>query len=428
LFPRADGTGLGEEHHFACPAGYYCPTGTGDHLVGIMARDAVNRGLTHIAANPYLNERNVVYTNNDDVRVMSDHDAACLSAIDLDLKMRYSTDWLEEGAGVANPYLLFLVRARPHRKPYTNETSITKPGRMNVFQSWKAGKYYRPETANTATRRDSICGRDHKWRLIDQAIFRKECDCTNFFRVVIALYRFWLCTYSHGLDDLGLGSVKYDNCQGAECTGGRDYWFPRTFPTNQTCSFYNTTADFALAMGDDAASNLQGTVNCLVGAIPFDAAKPLDSIGQMNSFLNNDFLNLNLSQYDKVQFQVNWNEPKTYRKYDDLKFEIEKEYEKEYDDLSNTMNGFTVKHPRTAMDPYVYDLKMAISLIEEFGRGLEQLVWLDPGVDINEEAILVPGRSDMCECERLNKCPNGTISAIGSGSWWDCTATMTEGK
>jgi hypothetical protein len=57
-----------------------------------------------------------------------------------------------------------------------------------------------------------VCARDHKWRLIDQTIYRKECDCVNFFRVVIAVYRLWLCTFpslpGFSLDNLGFGSVQ----------------------------------------------------------------------------------------------------------------------------------------------------------------------------------------------------------------------------
>ena len=362
------------------------------------------------------------------MRVLSDHDSACLSGIDLDLNLRYATNWLEEGEGIENPYLLFLVKARPHRKPYTNESAVTKPGRLNVFQKWTSGKYYRPETINAAVRRNSVCGRDHKWRLVDEAIFRKECDCVNFFRVVIALYRFWLCTYRHGLDDLGLGSVDNENCQGTQCAGGRDYWFPRVFPKKHQCTFYKDSAALAKDQGPEAAAAMRGKVNCLVGAITFDPTKPLDSIGPTNSLLNKDFLRLNGTFGHRAQFQVNWNGPKEYMFYDVLKAEIETEYAKEYRDLSRTLGGQTPVQLRTEMDPFVYDLKMAISLIEEFGRGLEQLVWLDKGLDYNNNPALVPGRSDMCECERLNKCPNGTVSVIGSHSWSDCTATMSQGK
>lgn len=43
---------------------------------------------------------------------------------------------------------------------------------------------------------------------------------------------------------------------------------------------------------------------------------------------------------------------------------------------------------------------------------LEELVWIDSDG--------LPGRLDMCECERLLKCPNGTISAWGSEDIYRC--------
>lgn len=43
---------------------------------------------------------------------------------------------------------------------------------------------------------------------------------------------------------------------------------------------------------------------------------------------------------------------------------------------------------------------------------LEDLVWID---DQGQ-----PGRLDMCECERLLQCPNGTVSAIGSKDIYSC--------
>jgi hypothetical protein len=44
--------------------------------------------------------------------------------------------------------------------------------------------------------------------------------------------------------------------------------------------------------------------------------------------------------------------------------------------------------------------------VEEFGLGLEQLVYIDSTGTL--------GRLDMCECERLLKCPNGTASVPGA--------------
>jgi hypothetical protein len=86
--------------------------GTADHRTGYIAGDAVNRGLNYEEANPYMNMNNVVYTINDDVRLLSTHDKKCLLGADPVLTLRYSTDWLAEGEDILNPYLLYL-RSEP---------------------------------------------------------------------------------------------------------------------------------------------------------------------------------------------------------------------------------------------------------------------------------------------------------------------------
>ncbi|CAM9872740.1 unnamed protein product, partial [Ectocarpus sp. 12 AP-2014] len=90
-----------------------------------------------------------------------------------------------------------------------------------------------------------------------------------------------------------------------------------------------------------------------------------------------------------------WTESRDFLTYESLKRAVESEYESEYEQR--------VAGSRDAMDPYVYDLYQAVRYVEEFGERLEDLVWID------EEGL--PGRLDMCECERLLHCPNGTISA-----------------
>ncbi|CAN0410391.1 unnamed protein product, partial [Laminaria digitata] len=80
------------------------------------------------------------------------------------------------------------------------------------------------------------------------------------------------------------------------------------------------------------------------------------------------------------------------------------EYESEFEER--------VAGDRDAMDPYVYDLYQAVRYVEEFGERLEDLVWID------EEGS--PGRLDMCECERLLHCPNGTVSTSGSEDIYSC--------
>lgn len=186
---------LGQAYRNVCPANYYCPTGTGDYLTGLVAGDAVNRRLNATMANPYLDESYIRYFANDDVRVISAHDKRCFSGIDTDLSLRYEVDWIPAEHDVVNPSLLYLYYPKPDHTPYQNDSFVT---------GQDDGMYYRPVTTQVSILEDLNCGRDHKWRLVDQTIYRNECNCTNFFHVVIAVYRLWKCTGNGKLDNLGI--------------------------------------------------------------------------------------------------------------------------------------------------------------------------------------------------------------------------------
>jgi hypothetical protein len=104
--------------------------------------------------------------------------------------------------------------------------------------------------------------------------------------------------------------------------------------------------------------------------------------------------------------------------YSALNESVFTEYYAEYDELFN--------NERDAMDPYIFDLKNAINLIDEFGERLETLIWIKESVNLHDQIIHSPGRSDMCACERLFKCPNGTNSVTGASSWIDCQSSGNE--
>lgn len=82
---------------------------------------------------------------------------------------------------------------------------------------------------------------------------------------------------------------------------------------------------------------------------------------------------------------------------------------------------------RVNIDPFVYDLYNAVSLVEQYGEYLEELIWISESVDeYNGNTIEIPGRFDMCECQNLVKCPNGTVSSTGSNSLTDCTPELVQ--
>ena len=114
-----DGTELGQAYNALCPAAapnyYFCPTGTGNVLLGTAANDAVSRGLSKEQIDPYREEIHVRLTENDDIRVISTHDSYCFSGSDVDLSIRYlseripiSEDGTDPELKLQNPFLQFL--------------------------------------------------------------------------------------------------------------------------------------------------------------------------------------------------------------------------------------------------------------------------------------------------------------------------------
>lgn len=121
---------------------------------------------------------------------MSAHDVRCLAAIDTGHIERYDTRWLGQDTDPPNSLTVDYLRvAREGRPPYTNNTALALSS--DVRSRAGAGglddtvahnsyeKYVRPSVINEAVAMDLSCARDHKWRLVSDAIHREECDCVN---------------------------------------------------------------------------------------------------------------------------------------------------------------------------------------------------------------------------------------------------------
>lgn len=367
-----DGTGRGQQLRFECPPNHFCPTGTAMPYLGYTARDSINRGLTAEQANPFLNVVNLKQLGTNDVRLISDHDLRCFNGVDRDMRLRYRRAFQPVGELSNNVNINYLNVMRSGEAPYIDTGNVT--GRPD-------GEYYRPRVVNDAVQENLLCGRDHKWRLVSDAIYRDECDCLTQHMVTVAVYRLWKCSASEPLDDLGVASVN------SPYRGSRDFWFKRLPRGRKQCRF------------DDHATVL----NLTHGFVPVNLAKPLVSIGNQGC--------LNLTSGLRVQYS--WTEARNFTTYASLKRAVEPEYARQ---AQARMAG-----TREAMDPYTYDLRYAVRMVEEYGERLEELVWVER--DPATGAHLNPGRLDMCECERLLKCPNGTVSTEQSTSVYDCEKT-----
>lgn len=134
---------------------------------------------------------------------------------------------------------------------------------------------------------------------------------------------------------------------------------------------------------------------------------------------------LNVSQ--GVPFQVTWTSQNLFQSYDLLKQQVQTEYALEAAKITNLALAQTITNTldpsvKVNIDPFIFDLYNAISLVEQYGEVLEDLIWVTHGVDpYTGQTVEIPGRYDMCECQNMFRCPNGTVSLNGAKSIQDCT-------
>jgi hypothetical protein len=488
------GTGHGQRNTRPCPEGYFCPAGTAMPDLGLVASDAIVRNLTAEEADPYYDMTHLVHISNDDIRVLSAHDARCIYGGDIELGFRYRTRW-ENGAQASNnPTIAFLNVFREDSlngdHPFRPVTELADDGHTRVPVACNASLNYtaenvyaelglslddideesfkqrckaRPSVIQRATEHNLKCGRDNKWRLVQDAVDRRECDCLTQTIVTLAVYRLWKCkatgtdlsseywyNSSGALDDLGLGTVDpmshdYSNVvvKDGEAPiaddvnlGGRDYWFYRGHlpPKNAsivgteddpTCSYPDAIQHWYLVYNTTDEYETQYLFNSTHGEL--DSSTYLAAWSRQASngapIVNSaDTLEL----YDGVEFRVTWDPNKDatqdFETYAQLKSFVELEITQQ-----------RLRPTETHLDPYIYDLWRAIRLVEEYGTALPDFVdieWkkhIDP--DTGEHKMKpYPKRMDACDCERLLKCPNGTRidPASGATQILDCVTTREE--
>lgn len=359
-----------------CLEDFFCPTGSADELLGALADDSMNRGLSLEEVDPELRVRNVRLLSNDDMRVVADHEDRCLNGVDGDLMIRYATRYRDAGAGAGR----FVVE-----QPKAGD----QPAEI------AAVPFDRPAIVNEARARNKLCGRDHKWRHVRNAIARDDCDCRRQLDVVIAVYRLWKCRSSTNgtIENLGLAAVedRDPSMKMNVLRGGRDYWFPeRKNRTLHQCVFPTNTKS--------------GDRNLTHGAVYLNHSHP-------TKWPANDLREAGLT------YRLEFREPeKTWATYEGLKGEAADLYYAQKQEVRDTYatkaTGASIAGLRTNVDHMVFDVHRAVRLIEEYGEYLEQGF-----IALEDEA---PVRYDMCDCQNLLKCPNGTSSPLGSSELSAC--------
>ncbi|KAI9997870.1 hypothetical protein PInf_002127 [Phytophthora infestans] len=145
------GTAESQKQRYKCPAGYFCPTGTANPFFGEIANDALRRRLSSEHSNPFLYVNYTKYIGEGDIRVVSAHDMRCFDGVD---------------GGLVEIF-------RFRQDPDDTDKKIV---------------------VNRAEEQNRLCARDHKWRTVELALRRNDCDCIAQTKVVRRVFQLWKCT------------------------------------------------------------------------------------------------------------------------------------------------------------------------------------------------------------------------------------------
>lgn len=303
----SEGTAESQKELNLCPAGYFCPTGTVNPYVGTMANDGLRRRLTANQVNPFAHMNYTKYIGDGDIRVISAHDMRCFNGIDSDL--------------------------------------------LRIFHGYERADGSHA-VINRALENALTCARDHKWRHVNLAWRRNECDCVSQAALVQQVYQLWRCTVAPSKPK----PTVYDR---------KMYGWETAHNPSKLCVF--------------PSSSGSSSVNLEVA---------LNSTGML--------------------FQTSWVDEVYFFSYAELKAVVEADYKAQLSAIPSSS---------LQVDPYLYDLHYAISTIDVYG---EDTIAMIAQAD---SAVL---RLDTCSCPNMLKCPNGTISAVGSNDIYSCVKTGSE--
>ena len=430
-----ESTGPSAAYRSLCPAGFFCPTGTTNPYLGLMANDAMNRGLSAIAANPFINiiipQKVFNYTR---VPVdVSAHDQNCFLGIDAGLSLQ-------------------MTHSPVPLRPWESSPRIATTGLNNTYFAMQ-------------------CGRDHKWRRVSEAVSRNECNCGTQLALVLEVWMLYMCTehISHtctfsnwqGLTDGSSAAVNYNWTLGLaldnrnvnddptdinnenstmggllrtsmQSNDGSLDWVLDWGLQLPNVSYYPTLPTFYFAtcellwrpnendlpgggsnrtwFGHAAFIDLHGVTylnaDCTTRGAFFAGAPPTIPPARV--------------PLDTVNCPV-------FCSFQELKEWLEPQYA-----LASvvTIKGKVAGDQNARVGPLIYDLKYAIDLVDTFvGYDQTSLPDDDPwhfGATLPSLFSFTesghPLRLDVCQCESLLRCPNGTTSPPGSTSQWDCVA------
>mmetsp|Transcript_12959 Transcript_12959/g.27791 ORF Transcript_12959/g.27791 Transcript_12959/m.27791 type:complete len:2710 (-) Transcript_12959:932-9061(-) len=403
-----EGTGSGQANSKPCPPAYFCPTGTGNPYTGSFAADAVRRYLDTDTSNPFLDYLYVAMWDpiRFEPRNISAHDDRCFKGINQTLMNTIVTRYTDDGV-------------------YDGEVSL-------------------------ATENNLVCARDHKWRLVSDAVSRERCDCNTQKERFQKVFALWQCTkynIQSACDKLldGEFKVKFSyNLLERQFIYSRKLCF-QTLDDSVSCVYdENPSVEDPNAGGGvdtvdtNSTRRLEGDVmegcyergdmDCLCGPnVLYQWSKEREDLCKLFKFRSDPGRAKRTTEfrsYDDLKSFI-YNEEGNTKEEDEIK-NIGPRLAKVHGSMLSNYNPYDgvffkqldiklfceLTEECTYIDTLVYDLWAAIKFIDEFGNRTAEL--------------LESERLDTCLCQDMTRCPDGTITAIGATNIYDCSKTGNE--
>eukprot|EP00924_Labyrinthula_sp_SR-Ha-C_P015590 maker-scaffold_4-snap-gene-4.39-mRNA-1 protein AED:0.06 eAED:0.07 QI:0/0/0/1/0.5/0.33/3/0/2498 len=364
-----EGTGSFSVSSNPCPRGYFCPTGVGDPVLGTNAFDSLLRELNSTEANPFLEP---LYISNWDVvnfvpRPISRHDHMCFLGISEELY----------------------------------NTFVDRFGQQGEF----LGSF------NEALIYDSVCSRDHRWRLVQMTIDRNSCNCMVYFdrlRKVMSLFSDEVGSSSHffgyTVDEANL-IFNSGYCSSAilpvlSC-------IEEELRVAPACGLVvNSTFNLSIAL---ARSFLAKEIfenellwirfsSCVCENMNTYEDQHRCAAYRSYSKIPISKRSLNVSSKNQLLF---WLEGEGSISDTSVSFQLQDQRKRTCEDLFSCGQ----------IDPLLYDLHASVRTIQLLG-----IVRVHDLLDTSQNEP----RLDLCSCQNMFQCPDGTSSDARSTSVYDC--------
>ena len=382
-----DVSGDGVPYSGVCPPDHWCPAGTGNPMIGLLANDGLLRGTMdgNITGPQHLH-----FLGGESYDMFGSAENDCFAAALPPLSERYVATTVFNHSHV-----------NPAEYLATRRTFPTAIDRSHPFEE--------------------RCLRDNKVGFVVDAMRMKNCDCRAQFFTLAAVYRFWMCNANEPLDDLGFATAAKP-LSGSR--GKRDFWYPAT----------RVHKDYDLAVAADPAMEpfglnyASGSVCKFVDAVDSlsltQGRLPSESVSHSSRLLeeSSDYLD-----YEDKPLVIRFasEDVRKYESYSALKSEVMTEFGSELEQVNQGL--------RASIDSHVFDLHVAVQLIERHGQRLEDIAFLKrtdaasaTSVELNMRLYDFGAPLHWCECRDLLRCPNGTTAIEGSTALADCVSTKRE--